>query len=222
MGKLIVIDGLDGCGKSTQLDMVYNHIQQVNDKVKKISYPCYDKPSSGPINMYLGGDISENLDDINTYAASMFYSVDRYIGYMTDWKKYYDDNYTILSARYTSSNLIHQMCKLDKSRWDEYIDWLQDIEYKRFGLPVEDKVIYLSMDIDASQSLMTSRYNGNESKKDIHESNIDYMKKCRESANYITDKYPDKWTLIKCNEGDRLFSIQEITDKIISVVNKII
>lgn len=223
MGHVIVIDGLDGCGKTTQHERINTILQnEYPNKVKPFSYPNYDSGSSEPIKMYLSGKISQNMDDINPYATSMFYSVDRYIGYLTEWKKYHDDDYHILLARYTSSNLIHQMSKLPQTDWDKYIDWLYGIEMGKFGLPEESKIIFLSMDINISQKYLTSRYSGDESKKDIHESNIEYLMKCHDAAMYIANKYPEKWTIVKCDDGDKILSIDDITYKILSALKSIL
>lgn len=75
-----------------------------------------------------------------------------------------------MSGRYTTSNAIYQMTKLPRDQWDSFLAWLKDYEYKRLGLPEPDLVLFLDMPIEISQKLLSARYNGDESKKDIHES----------------------------------------------------
>ncbi|MGN0599940.1 MAG: dTMP kinase [Oscillospiraceae bacterium] len=214
--KLIVIDGLDGSGKSTQFDIVKEMLSQKHT-VKAISFPEYDKPSSTLVKMYLSGEISENAADINAYAASSFYAVDRYVSYKKYWEKNYNNGELILASRYVSSNAIHQMSKLDECEWDSYLEWLQDYEYGKFELPRPNCVIFLDMPIEISQKLMSERYNGDESKKDIHESNIAYLKTCRKTALYAAEKLD--WHVIGCSEGNEPLPIEVITNKIMKVIN---
>ncbi|MGN1304719.1 MAG: dTMP kinase [Oscillospiraceae bacterium] len=214
--KLIVIDGLDGSGKSTQFDIVKEMLSQ-KYTVKAISFPEYDKPSSTLVKMYLSGEISENAADINAFAASSFYAVDRYVSYKKYWEKNYNNGELILASRYVSSNAIHQMSKLDEGEWDSYLEWLQDYEYGKFELPRPNCVIFLDMPIEISQKLMSERYNGDESKKDIHESNIAYLKTCRKTALYAAEKLG--WHVIGCSEGDEPLPIEVITNKIMKVIN---
>lgn len=213
--KLIVIDGLDGSGKTTQFDIIKEKLSQEHT-VKAISFPEYDKPSSTLVKMYLSGEISENAADINAYAASSFYAVDRYVSYKKYWEKNYLNGELILASRYVSSNAIHQMSKLCESEWDSYLEWLQDYEYTKFGLPRPNCVIFLDMPIEVSQKLMSERYKGDESKKDIHESNISYLKTCRKTALYAAEKLG--WHVIGCSEDDKPLPVDVITDKIMKVI----
>lgn len=214
---LIVIDGLDGSGKSTQFDIIKDKLSQEHT-VKAISFPEYDKPSSALVKMYLSGEISENAADINAYAASSFYAVDRYVSYKKYWEKNYKNGELILASRYVTSNAIHQMSKLPESEWDSYLSWLEDYEYSKFGLPRPNCVIFLDMPIEISQKLMSERYKGDESKKDIHESNIAYLKTCRKTALYAAEKLG--WNVIGCSDGEKPLPIDEITQKLIDVINK--
>lgn len=216
---LIVIDGLDGSGKSTQFDIIKDKLSQEHT-VKAISFPEYDKPSSALVKMYLSGEISENAADINAYAASSFYAVDRYVSYKKYWEKNYKNGELILASRYVTSNAIHQMSKLPESEWDSYLSWLEDYEYSKFGLPRPNCVIFLDMPIEISQKLMSERYKGDERKKDIHESNIAYLKTCRKTALYAAEKLG--WNVIGCSDGEKPLPIDEITHKLIDVINKIL
>lgn len=216
---LIVIDGLDGSGKSTQFDIIKDKLSQEHT-VKAISFPEYDKPSSALVKMYLSGEISENAADINAYAASSFYAVDRYVSYKKYWEKNYKNGELILASRYVTSNAIHQMSKLPESEWNSYLSWLEDYEYSKFGLPRPNCVIFLDMPIEISQKLLSERYKGDESKKDIHESNIAYLKTCRKTALYAAEKLG--WNVIGCSDGEKPLPIDEITQKLIDVINKIL
>lgn len=219
-GKVIVIDGLDGSGKTTQFELIKKELQAKNTPVKAISFPNYDSPSSELIKMYLSGAFSKSADDVNAYAASSFYAVDRYASYKLYWEKEYNSGELILASRYVSSNAIHQMVKLPKNEWDSYLEWLTDYEYNKLQLPKADKVIFLDMPIEISQKLMSLRYNGDETKKDIHESNIIYLNNCRKSAHYAA-KYLG-WTIIKCYEDDKPLDEKTILTKIMEEICEVL
>lgn len=153
MGKLIVIDGLDGSGKTTQFDIIREKLSEFHS-VKAISFPDYDNPSSALVKMYLNGELSESADGVNAYAASSFYAVDRYASYKLFWEENYKNGDLIFASRYVSSNAIHQMVKLPESEWDGYLEWLSDYEYGKLGLPVPSLVIFLDMPVEISQRLM--------------------------------------------------------------------
>lgn len=217
-GKLIVIDGLDGSGKSTQIDRVHE-ILSADRSVMKISFPDYNNESSALVRMYLAGTFGEKADDVNAYAASSFYAVDRYASYKQFWEKEYRDGSVILAARYTTSNAIHQMSKLPKEEWDAYLKWLAEYEYELLELPKPDAVIFLNMSKEACDALLAKRYGGDESKKDVHERDKNYLDNCREAAKYAAKK--QNWTLIECCEGENILPIEAITDKILAAVDAV-
>lgn len=196
-GKLFVLDGLDGCGKSTQFELLQNILSSNGyDNILPVSFPDYDSPSASLVKMYLSGTLSNTPDGVNAYAASSFYAVDRYANYKMHWEDIYNNGGIILASRYTTSNAIHQMSKLPESDWDNYLNWLEDYEYKKLMLPKPDCVMFLDMPIETAQKLLLKRYNGDDSKKDLHESDIKYIKKCRKSALYSAEKL--KWKIINC------------------------
>lgn len=217
MGKFYVIDGLDGSGKATQTKLLGEYLKNKGRDFLKISFPNYESRSCELVKMYLEGEISSNPSDINAYAATSFYACDRYISFKTEWEKDYLSDKTILSDRYVSSNIIHQMSKLPKEEWDKYIEWTYDYEFGRLRLPKADKTIYLSMSTEVSKKLMTQRYNGDESKRDIHENDYEYLLKCKQAAEYSAKKLG--WTVIICDDGENPLSIDEISDKIIKSLN---
>ena len=222
MGRslLAVIEGLDGCGKSTQFELTAKKLSDKGYTVKAISFPDYEQPSSVLVRMYLDGKLSDSAEDINAYAAASFYAVDRYASYKQFWENDYNNGTFILAARYVTSNLIYQMSKLDKSEWDKYIDWLYDYEYDKLGLPRPDKVIFLDMPLEVSQKLLSARYRGDESKKDIHEADMEYMKKCRDAAYFSAKKLG--WSIIDCSDGKEPLPINVINDKILAQLESIV
>lgn len=218
MAKLIIMEGLDGSGKSTQTQLLEDYFKDNNLDYKKIKLPDYDSPSSTLVNMYLGGEFGKDANDVNAYAAGAFYAVDRFASFKLNWKKDYDNGTIILADRYATSNSIYQMEKIDKKDWDEYLDWSEDFEYNKIGIPRPDAVIFLDMPVEISQKLMTSRYNGDEGKKDVHEANVQFLNNCRKSALYAARK--QGWYVVECSDGEKPYTIDEIHNKIIKIVKE--
>jgi dTMP kinase len=198
--------------------LLEKYFAQQNIAYKKIKLPDYDSPSSTLVNMYLAGEFGKSAEDVNAYAASAFYAVDRFASYKLNWKKDYDNGVLILADRYATSNSIYQMEKIDKSDWDSYLQWSEDFEYNKIGIPKPDLVIYLDMPVEISQKLMTSRYDGDENKKDVHEANVKFLNNCRESALYSAKK--QGWKVISCSDGTAPLSIEDIHNQIIKVVKE--
>lgn len=218
-GKLIVIEGLDGSGKTTQLNLLVNKLKQKNIKnIKQIKLPDYDSDSSSLVKMYLAGEFGKSPEDVNAYAASAFYAVDRFANYKTKWKADYENGTLIIADRYTTSNAYHQATKLPESEWKDYFKWLRDFEYNKLGIPEPDMVIYLDMPIEISQKMMTSRYNGDEEKKDIHEANVEYLQHCRKAAKAAATQLG--WKVIDCADKDMPRSIESIGDEIENLITK--
>ncbi len=219
MGKLFVIDGLDGSGKATQTDMLYNNLIQQGRDVKKVSFPDYDSLSSGPVRLYLSGELSGNAQDINAYAASSFFSVDRYCRYMTELKGFYEQGGIILADRYTTANAIHQCGKLPKSSHKAYVDWLFDFEYNKLGLPRPDGVIFLSVPPVITAKLMDKRYEqGGE--KDIHEADMAHQQSAAETAHTLATQLG--WQVIDCQSGGRMRGREDIALQVLEyVVNRL-
>ncbi len=214
-GRLIVIDGLDGSGKQTQTQLLYERLQKEGVAVRKVSFPDYEQPSSALVKEYLAGRYGK-ANDVCAYAASSFYAVDRYASYQCFWKADYLSGHTILADRYTTSNLVHQLSKLPSGQWKEFIDWLEDYEYHKLGLPRPDLVLYLDVEPEVSRKLLERRYDGDEKKKDIHEADLKYQMRCRDCA--LTLAGQQGWCLVQCSSGQRMRGIEEIAEEIYRVV----
>lgn len=215
-GKIIVIEGLDGSGKSTQIEYLKNKLSGQN--VCQIKLPDYDSDSSALVKMYLRGDFGKKPEDVNAYAASAFYAVDRYANFKMKWMDNYDKGDIIISDRYTTSNAYHQATKISKEDRAEFFYWLEDFEYGLMGIPEPDAVIFLDMPIEISQKMMSKRYEGDESKKDIHESNLDYLYKCREAA--LDAAREMGWFVVQCSDGNEPRTIDDIGNEIFSIVTR--
>ncbi len=218
MGKLIVIEGLDGCGKSTQLELLPKALKEKGIDCRSVSFPQYESDSSALVKMYLSGKFGNKPGDVNAYAASVFYTVDRYASFKENWGEFYEKGGTVVSGRYTTSNAIHQTSKLPREQWEDFLNWLYDFEYEKIGIPKPDKVIFLDMPVEVSQKLLSNRYEGDEDKKDIHESDIEYLNNCRLAAKFTADY--SGWTTISCAKDGEPRSVVDIAADILEEVLK--
>lgn len=214
--SLIVLDGLDGSGKSTQLERLDAYFRQNGTHYRQISFPDYEQPSSALVKQYLGGEFGGSPDAVNAYAASSFYAVDRYASFKKFWQQDYEAGALILAARYTTSNAIHQMGKLPREEWDAYLQWLEHYEYELLGLPRPDRVLFLDMPLDISQKLLVGRYEGDGGKRDIHERDLRYLATCRESALYAAERLG--WVVVTCGENGEPLPIETITARLIDAL----
>lgn len=222
-GKLIIIEsGSDACGKATQTARLYERLKGENYNIKKVEYPNYKSDSSALVKMYLNGDFGSNPDDVNAYAASTFYAVDRYASYKKEWKSFYDDGAIILADRYTTSNMVYQAAKIDdKDEKEKFLDWLWNFEFNLYGIPEPDCVFFLDMPPEVSHKLLEERAKKVESlKRDIHESNYDYLVHSYKNALYVAEKY--NWIKINCVKDGMLKPIDEIHEEIYRRVKNIL
>ena len=214
-GRLIVLEGLDGSGKATQAQKLARELELADKQVCKISFPDYSDDSGGPVRMYLNREFGDDVNIVNPYAASVFFTVNRYASFQLRWKADYLAGKVMVADRYATSNAVHQMCKLKQSDWDEFLDWLCDFEYTKFELPKPDLVIYLDVDPALSAKLLDKRYAGKKL-QDLHEGNIFYLKECRKAAFYAAKRLG--WVVVKCYDQGHLFSMEEIAKQINQLV----
>lgn len=223
MGKLIVIEGTDSSGKETQTRKIFERLVLEGNACKKISFPNYESEASEPVKMYLAGKFGKDAAKINPYPVSTMYAIDRYASFKEGWERDYSENKIVIADRYTTSNMVHQAAKFEsEAEKEEYVKWLEDLEYEKMELPRPNLVIFLNMPTEKAWELMTNRNNkitGTE-KKDIHEKDMEYLKKSHNNACYIAKKLG--WAEISCTEGDRIKSIEEIHEELYGMVKKII
>lgn len=223
MGKLIVIEGTDSSGKETQTKRLFEKLEEKGLKVKKISFPNYDSPACEPVKMYLSGAFGEDAMKVNPYPVSTMYAIDRYASFKTDWEKFYNEDGIIVTDRYVTSNMVHQASKIkDLDEKKQYLNWLEDLEYEKMGIPRPDLVIFLNMPTEMAVKLMAERKNKitGEEKKDIHERDKEYLKESHANACKIANTY--NWKEIKCSDGERIKTIEEIVEEVFSLVEKVV
>ena len=212
MGKLIVIEGTDGSGKSTQFRLMTQRLTKEGKDFRNLVFPRYTEPSSALIRMYLGGEFGTNPSDVNAYAASSFYAVDRFASYKQDWGQWYENGGLILSDRYTTSNAVHQASKEPEESRGAFLAWLYEFEYDKLGLPRPDLVIYLDVPTGFTEKLMRHREQDTGTQADIHEQDTAYLATCRKAGKTAADFYG--WTVIQCVRDGAMRTIEDIHEEI--------
>lgn len=216
-GKLIVLEGTDASGKSTQFARLCDWLDEQNISYKRLVFPRYNEESSALIRMYLKGAFGEHPEDVSAYAASTFFAVDRYASYRQEWKDYYEAGGLVVADRYTTSNAIHQASKLPPEEQGAYLDWLFDFEYRIMGIPAPDEVFFLDMPTDAVQELLLHRQG---KQIDIHEKDIPYLRKCYQTASQLADRFG--WHRIHCTEHGAIRSIEDISSEVIRQLRSVL
>ena len=220
MGKLIVIEGTDGSGKSTQFRLLTEAVEGLGYEFRKLVFPQYSEPSSALLRMYLGGKFGSNPSDVNSYAASAFYAVDRYASYKQDWGNWYQQGGLVLCDRYTTSNAVHQASKEAPGDREKFLHWLYEFEYDKLELPKPDLILYLDVPTDFTRQLMRGREEKTGTKADIHEKDMAYLMTCRETGRAAAAYYG--WTVIDCVRDGAMRSIEDIHEEIFAHVAKLL
>lgn len=211
-GKLVVLEGTDGSGKATQAKLLYKRLKEDGVPCMEIDFPRYGNPFAEPAKLYLDGALGKKPGDVNAYAASTLYAVDRFASYREDWGKFYESGGLIIANRYTTSNAVHQASKLPAEERQEFLDWLFDLEYHRLGLPKPDLVLYLDLPMELSEQMMRSREQNTGTRADIHEQDNAYLRSCRESASQIAAQCG--WQVVNCAGDGKPRTIQDIHEEI--------
>ena len=223
---LIAIEGVDASGKETQANLLLERLQSENRNVMKVKFPNYESMAAGAVKMYLNGDFGSSPDDVNPYAASAFYAIDRYASYKTGWGGFYGDGGIVLADRYTMSNMIHQGVKIpEPSLRREYYNWLVDLEFGKFGLPIPDIIIFLDLSMELRIKLIEKRMRDEAAaaargKPDIHESDRDYLNRAHICAHEASELYG--WTRIDAERDGALRDADDIHGEIYAAIKHLL
>ena len=216
MGKLIVIEGTDGSGKSTQFRLLTERLDRDGRKFQRLVFPQYTQPSSALIKMYLGGEFGSNPTDVNAYAASAFFAVDRYASYKKVWGTWYEQGGLVVSDRYTTSNAVHQASKESGQSQEDFLKWLYDFEFDKLGLPKPYLSIFLDFPTDFTEKMLRGREQATNTKADIHEMDLQYLAICRRTGRLAAAHYG--WTVVECVRDGAMRSVEDIHEEIFTHV----
>ncbi|NVP18072.1 deoxynucleoside kinase [Candidatus Gracilibacteria bacterium] len=210
----VVIDGLDGSGKGTQVKLLEENLKKLGKKVKVLDYPRYGEKSAFFVEKYLNGGYGKN---ITAKQASIFYALDRFDDSFNLQEDFNNFDY-IISNRYVSANMIHQTGKISsKNERNDFLDWIYDLEFNIFGIRKPDKVIFLNVTPETSQKLVLKKddreYLKDGKKMDLHEEDKNHLTNAYNAAMQVVKKYD--WTKIDCEKEGEMRSIEEINNEIL-------
>lgn len=219
-GRLIVLEGIDGSGKSTQFRLLTKRLEKEGFSFRKLIFPRYEESSSALLRSYLNGEFGSDPGDVSAYAASTFFFVDRYASYKTDWGEYYRNGGLILCDRYTTSNAIHQGAKLPEGELTGFLEWLYDFEFRLMELPRPNAVIYMDTDLETCLKQMKARQERTNTTGDIHETNSEYLSACLRAGKAASRQLG--WKSIACIKNGVMRSISDIHEDVYNIVREVI
>lgn len=229
-GKLIVIDGTDGSGKATQVDLLVEHLKKDGHKVKIVDFPDYYSNFFGK---FIGHCLSEqyyNFVKVHPKIASVLYAADRFES-KNKIEKWLEEGNIVIANRYASANQIHQGGKITNTKKRAaFLEWLAEMEYEVFKIPRPNAVFYLSVPIPIVLKLIAER-NGNSErgylgkkksqKEDVHEKDVKFLENSRKSALWLA-KTQKGWIKIECVKNGILDTRENIHNEIYEKIKKIL
>lgn len=213
-GKLIVIEGSDGSGKTTQLELLKKYLENSHTSFESIKFPRYKDSFFGKtIASFLKGELGE-LSSANPYLLSMVYAMDR-ADAKTILDEWLQSGKLVVLDRYATSNMAHQYGRLPEEQKEKFLEWIQELEYTVNKIPKEDVVIFLHVPYIVSQKLME---NEDREGKDIAEDNTEYLQNAEKSYVQLAKKFPH-WITIECvDKSGNMRSKEEIHTEIVKVL----
>jgi len=230
-GKFFVLEGMDGSGKATQTKLLTEALKNKGYDVVKIDFPQYGKGSASLLETYLRGDYGLS-EEVGPYRASIFYACDRY-DLSFKMKKWLEEGKIIIADRYLASNIGHQGGKIisNKEEWNKYVDWLHNLEFNIFEIPRPDYTLILKISPELSMQHSNKikdeekkqkrlAYLGDDTKQDIHEADKNHLANTLKSYTAISERYPDFYKIVDCQNGEDFLSIDIIHQKIIKLIEE--
>ena len=220
-GKMIVIDGGNGTGKTTQFKLLLKRLQDEDFDVITMDFPQYGKKSAGAVEEYLNGKYG-TADEVGPYRGSIFFAVDRFDASF-EIRKSLDEGKIVLCNRYVTANMAHQGGKIasDAER-SKYFEWLKDLEYRIFGIPEPDINIFLHVPVDMALQLVDQKgqreYIGDK-KRDLHEADLKQEKNAEKVYAQIAKMIPNSF-MVECAPDGKLMTPEQVHEKIWGAVKK--
>lgn len=216
-GTLIVLEGIDGSGKTTQSKLLVDYLRREEKNVKVMDFPRYDKQSSALVKMYLNGEFGDDPKAVSPYQASIFYAVDRFAA-KKEMEEHLAAGGIIISNRYATANAIHQAGKIAEPVVREaFLEWLDELEYELFGIPRPDVVLFFDVPEAVSQQLVAEKqkraYLVGEVTHDIHERDVNHLKDARTAARYVAKR--EGWLPIQSFVDGSMKSVEDIHEAVL-------
>lgn len=219
-GCVIVIEGTDGSGKTTQFKLLQTALKKTKRTVGIVDLPQYGKPSARLVERYLTGEYGRDPNKISPYDASLFYAVDRF-EFTPRIRTWLQQGRVVIANRYTQSSAAHQGAKLKGKRKQAYWQWLYHLEHEVLDIPKPDLVIILHVPARIAQHLISYKKKRAylRGKKDIHETNLQHLLAAEKT--YLELAHTYHYLVVECVEKGRLLTPAEIHNKVWNIVKKI-
>ena len=223
-GKFIVIDGVDGTGKSTQLKQLELNLIKAGYEVYPVKFPRYGEPSAYFIEKYLRGEFG-SLSEMGPEKSSLFYALDRY-DVAQNIEAALSQGKVVVADRYLSANLGHQGSKFeDLALFESFVKWVEALEFDILEIPEPDLNIILTLDPEVALKRMKQRTdtrNYTDDQLDIHEEDINHLTKAAAAFKNASRFSRQRFTAVECSNGQDLLTIQEVEHKIIAVLDQLV
>ena len=218
-GKLIVVEGsCDGIGKSTQYKLLGEHLTKDGVNIHTHHFPSYNTYQGKPVEEYLRGEYG-HPSELSPYFVNSLYALDRAISWQLELKEKFEEGCTILLDRYTTSSIFYQSALIESlEKKKEFIDYVCDFEYEKLGIKTPDHVIFLHAPFDLVTKMRNARENNAGVVNDIHESDLEYMRKVYDNAMFVADYLG--WDMVDCTKNSKMASIEDIHEKVYQLVKK--
>lgn len=218
-GKLIVLEGIDGSGKSTQAKLLIQKLKSKNRKTISLEFPQYGTKSAGMVEEYLSGKYGK-AREVAPKTASIFYAIDRYdLSFQV--QRLLEKGYIIVSDRYVGSNVGHQGAKISSpKKRAEFFQWLYDLEYDIFGIPKPNTSLFLHVPAKIAKQLCDDTERRKKKKRDIHEKDLHHLKNAEKAYLHAAKLFPQEYSTIECVKKGEMLSPSIIHEKIWTKVQK--
>lgn len=218
-GRLFVIEGAcDGMGKSTQLGLLTERLEKEGTEIYSHHFPSYGTYHGKPVEEYLAGNLGD-AENLSPYFVHSLYAQDRAITWLTKLKPEYDSGKILLMDRYTTSSLIYQAANIkDICERKSFLDFAVDYEYNKLGVKEPDNIIFLYASFDLITEMRKNRISNDGIVSDIHETNLDFMKRVYDNAMFVADYL--NWDMVNCEKNSSMRTIDEIHEDVYKLVKK--
>ncbi|MBI2017679.1 dTMP kinase [Candidatus Daviesbacteria bacterium] len=212
-GLLIVIDGIDGSGKTTQIEFLSKYFQEKSIPFEVISFPRYQENEYGKlVKRYLEGEFGA-INKVDPYWIAEAYAADRLLA-KPEIENWLQNGKLIIANRYVSASKAHLGANLDESKREDFIKWVDQLEYQTNGMPKPDLVILLNVDPKMGQENALKAH-----LTDIHEKSLEHEEKAAQI--YLELSQSEKnWVVINCMENDKMNPEEKIHREILKILSK--
>lgn len=217
-GRLIVFEGSDGAGKTTQCNLLRQDLIASGKVVFQHHFPSYKTYHGAPVEHFLAGEFGDAGDD-SAYFVNALYAVDRAIAWRKILREHFENGETILLDRYTTSSLLYQSAQFDDlDEKKRFIDYVLDFEYNKLGIKEPDQTIFLQLPWELSLRTIIARAKKTGIQRDVFERDVEYIKKISVHRDFVADYL--SWDVVECSHGDELLPIEEIHGKVLKMMQK--